>query len=434
MNMGLKTHYNYFAPRVGLAYRLTEKTVIRAGFGTSYTPFPDNTYAYNYPVRSNNYYTNVGDGFATTLLANGQPATFQNGFPLPVPVTVPSNGIIPATGTLLSQSMFDINPNFKNPSVETWNFAVQRALPGHFTLDLAYLGLHGVDTAAQYNMNTSTTTLGGGTAGQPLAALYGKTSAVTLFWAGFSSSYNALQAKIDRHFGGFNLTTAFTWGKGMDYQQGDDGTLFWFIGAQRNYARTDFDRTLNFTQSYVYALPFGKGKKMLTGGPAAWVLGNWQLSGVLTLLTGQPFSITASGSSLNTPGEIQTANQVAPVQLEHGINAGNPWFNAASFSQPTGIAFGTTGRNIMSGPGLFALNLSLFKNFKICECANLELRAETFNFTNTAQFNNPATSGTNQASITSSTFGYVTSTLGSGTGVNGTGGGRAVQLGVKVTF
>jgi hypothetical protein len=434
MNMGLKTHYNYFAPRVGLAYRLTEKTVIRAGFGTSYTPFPDNTYAYNYPVRSNNYYTNVGDGFATTLLANGQPATFQNGFPLPVPVTVPSSGIIPATGTLLSQSMFDINPNFKNPSVETWNFAVQRALPGHFTLDLAYLGLHGVDTAAQYNMNTSTTTLGGGTAGQPLAALYGKTSAVTLFWAGFSSSYNALQAKIDRHFGGFNLTTAFTWGKGMDYQQGDDGTLFWFIGAQRNYARTDFDRTLNFTQSYVYALPFGKGKKMLTGGPAAWVLGNWQLSGVLTLLTGQPFSITASGSSLNTPGETQTANQVAPVQLEHGINTGNPWFNAASFSQPTGIAFGTTGRNIMSGPGLFALNLSLFKNFKICERANLELRAETFNLTNTAQFNNPTTSGTNQASITSSTFGYVTSTLGSGTGVNGTGGGRAVQLGVKVTF
>ena len=86
-DMGLKTHYNYFAPRVGLAYRLTEKTVIRAGFGTSYTPFPDNTYAYNYPVRSNNYYTNVGDGFATTLLANGQPATFQKGFPLPVPVT-----------------------------------------------------------------------------------------------------------------------------------------------------------------------------------------------------------------------------------------------------------------------------------------------------------------------------------------------------------
>ena len=79
-NLGMKTRYNYFAPRVGLAYRLTDKTVIRAGFGTSYTPFPDNTYAYNYPVRSNNFYTNVGNGYASALLPNGQAASFQQGF------------------------------------------------------------------------------------------------------------------------------------------------------------------------------------------------------------------------------------------------------------------------------------------------------------------------------------------------------------------
>jgi hypothetical protein len=427
-NLGMKTHYNYLAPRLGLAYRLTDKTVIRGGFGISYTPFPDNTYAYNYPVRSNNFYGNVGDGYATTLLPGGQPATFQNGFPLPVPVSIPSSGIIPASGSLLSQSMFDINQNFKNPYVETWNIAVQRALPGHFTLDVAFLGVHGVDTAAQYNMNAPATTLGGGTASQPLNILYGKTAGVTLFWAGFSSSYNSLQAKLNRHFGDLNITTGFTWGKAMNYQSGDDGTLYWQIGAQRNYARADFDRTLNFTQSYVYALPFGMGKKMLTSGPAAWVLGNWQLSGVLTMLTGTPFSITASGSSLNTPGETQTANQVAPVQVLHGINTGNPWFATSSFSQPTGVNFGTTGRNIMSGPGLFALNLSLFKSFKIRERGNIEFRAETFNFTNTPQFSNPS------GSLTSSTFGIVNGTLGSGTGVNGTGGGRAMQLGLRVQF
>ena len=145
-------------------------------------------------------------------------------------------------------------------------------------------------------------------------------------------------------------------------------------------------------------------------------------------MTGTPFTITASGSSLNTPGETQTATQVASVQIEHGINTGNLWFNTSSFLQPTGVAFGTTGRNIMSGPGLFALNLSLFKNFRIRERANIELRAETFNLTNTPQFANPS------ASMTSSTFGYVTSTLGSGTGVNGTGGGRVLQLGAKVSL
>jgi hypothetical protein len=427
-NLGMKKRYNYFAPRLGLAYRLTEKTVIRAGFGTSYTPFEDNTYAYNYPVRANNFYTNVGDGYATTLLSSGQAATFQQGFPLPVPVTIPSTGIIPATGSLLSNSEFTINLNYKNPYVESWNLAVQRSLPGHWTLDVAYVGLHGVDTGAQWNLNAPTSVLGGGTASEPLDILYGKTAGDTLFWDGFSSSYNALQAKLDRRFGDLNILTAFTWGKGMNYQSDDDGALYWQIGAQRDYARTDFDRTLTYVQSYVYQIPVGVGKKWMSHGPAAVILGNWQLAGVLSLMTGTPFSITASGSSLNTPGETQTANQVAPVQILHGINTGNQWFSTSSFSQPTGVVFGTSGRNILSGPGLFALNVSLFKNFKISERANVELRCESFNLTNTPQFANP------QNSMTSSTFGYVTSTLGTGTGVNGTGGGRALQLGAKVSF
>jgi len=427
-NLGMKNRYHYFAPRIGLAYRLTEKTVVRAGFGMSYTPFEDNTYAYNYPVRANNFYTNVGDGYATTLLSGGQAASFQQGFPLPVPVTIPSTGIIPATGSLLSNSEFTINLNFKNPYVESWNLAVQRSLPAHWTLDVAYVGLHGVDTGAQWNLNAPSSVLGGGSASQPLNILYGKTAGDTLFWDGFSSTYNALQAKLERRFSDLTILTSFTWGKGMNYQTGDDGGLYWQIGAQRNYARTDWDRTLTYVQSYVYQLPAGVGKKWLTHGPAAWVLGNWQVAGVLSLMTGTPFSITASGSSLNTPGEQQTATQVAPVQLEHGINTGNLWFNTSSFIQPTGVTFGTTGRNIISGPGLFALNFSLFKSFKIRERASVELRCETFNVTNTPQFANPS------ASTTSSTFGYVTSTLGSGTGVNGTGGGRAVQLGAKVSF
>jgi hypothetical protein len=224
------------------------------------------------------------------------------------------------------------------------------------------------------------------------------------------------------------VTTAFTWGRGMAYQQSDDGALNWYIGVRRNYSRTDWDRTLSYVQSYVYQIPVGIGKKLLTHGPAAYVLGNWQLSGTLTLLTGTPFYISASGSSLNTQGETQTADQVAPVQLLHGINTGNPWFSQASFSQPTGVRFGTTGRNIMSGPGLFALNLSLSKSFQVGDRLKAEFRAETFNFTNTPQFSNP------QGNLTNATYGYVTGTVGSGTGVNGTGGGRALQLGIKLGF
>ncbi len=430
MNLGMKTRYGNFAPRVGAAYRLTDKTVIRAGFGTSYTPFPDNTYAYNYPVRSNNVYNNIGDGYAVALLPNGQPASFQNGFPAPVPVAIPSNGILPATGSLLSQSFDVINLNFKNPYTETWNFAVQRALPGHWSLDVAYVGVHGVDTVSTWNLNAPTdpAQMGKGTASEPLFILYGKSSGATLRWVGYSSTYNAMQVKLDHRFSNLTVTTAFAWQKAMDYQGGDDGGLMWQIGAVRNYARADFDRTLSFTQSYVYQLPWGKGQKWLRSGPASYVLGNWQLSGVLSLLTGTPLTFGASGSSLNTPGESQTADQVAPIQILHGINTGNPWFSQASLAQPTGVRFGTTGRNIISGPGLFGLNLGLSKSFHFTERIGMEVRAETFNFTNTPQFSNPSTS------LTSSTYGYVTGTVGSGTGVNGTGGGRAVQLGAKLTF
>ncbi|MBV8817990.1 MAG: TonB-dependent receptor [Acidobacteriaceae bacterium] len=433
-NLGMKTRYDYFAPRFGVAYRFNEKTVLRTGFGMSYTPFPDNTYAYNYPVRANTSYNTVGNGYGPAVLADGvTPATFQQGFPIQIPIPIPSNGIIPAnTPQLLAQSYNVINTSFKNPYVESWNISVQRELPFNFVLDTAYVGSHGVDTVSTYNLNANTT-IGSGAAGQPLNQAFKKTAGVTLYFAGYSSSYNSLQAKLNRRGRNFFMTTAFTYGKGMDYQQGDDGGLTFYIDQRRNYSRTDFDRTYTFVQSYVYQLPWGKGQRFLNNGLPASILGNWQLSGVLSIYSGFPVTITANGGSLNTPGSTQTADQVSDVQILHGIGVGNPWFSTSSFAQPTGVRFGTSGRNIFSGPNLYALNLSLFKNFQITERFKAEFRLETFNITNTPEF---TLSGANspQISLTSSTFGYITQTLGTGTGVNGTGGGRALQLGLKINF
>jgi hypothetical protein len=175
-------------------------------------------------------------------------------------------------------------------------------------------------------------------------------------------------------------------------------------------------------------MPFGPGKRWLNSGAASNILGGWQISGVLMIESGTPMTITANGGSLAAPGNTQTADQVAPVQILHGINVGNPWFSPSSFAQPVGAVFGNSGRNVLSGPGFFNLNLSLFKDIRIRESYNLQLRAETFNFTNTPMFANPSTS------ITSQTFGVVTSTVASGTGVNGIGGGRVLQLGARITF
>jgi hypothetical protein len=206
----------------------------------------------------------------------------------------------------------------------------------------------------------------------------------------------------------------------MGYQNGDDGGVDFYINFRRNWARNDFDRTHTFVQSYVYDLPFGVGKQWLNSGIAARVLGGWRANGILTLMTGTPLTITASGTSLNTPGNTQTADQIAPVQILHGIGPGNPWFSTSSFVQPTAPGvFGNTGRNIFSGPGFFNLDASLFKVINFTERYNLEIRGEAFGITNTPQFSNPGTSITS-----SSNFGIIT----------GAGGGRTLQLGMKFNF
>ena len=422
-NLGLETRYKYFAPRFGAAYRASESTVIRAGFGISYTPFPDNNYAYNYPVRSNNVYNPAVATYGPAVFSDGATiATFQNGFPPSVNPAIPSNGIIQNAPT--NQSYNVIGLNFKNPSVESWNFAVQQALPFKLTLDLAYVGNHGVDSPVAYNLNAATVA-GIGNLGLPEYGFGGRTASTTLYFAPFSSMYHALQAKIDRRFAkGLTLTTSFTWGKGTGFQGGDDGGLSFYVNQQRNYARNDYDRKYTFVQSYVYELPFGPGKTWLRSGLAGNILGNWQVNGVLTAMTGTPFSITASGNTLNAPGNTQTANQVGPFNVLNGVGPNSPWFDATSFATPTGTGvFGNTGRNAFTGPGFFNLDASLFKNITFRERYKLELRGEAFSITNTPHFSNPGNSLTS-----TSNFGYVTGTLAND------GGGRVLQLGAKFQF
>jgi hypothetical protein len=453
-NLGMQTQYHYFAPRTGFAYRLTEKTVVRGGFGISYTPFEDNTYAYNYPVKANNSY-GACQACSTSTPAVLNPAdptsvaTFQAGFPAPVPVTIPSNGIISAsTKQLLNQTYFLIPKNYKNPYVESWNLTVQQSLPAQFTLQLGYVANHGVDIGAAQNINLPPA-LGLGTAGEPEAIAFGRTAATNQYFLGFSSNYQSLQAQLNRRFtNGLLSTTAFTWGKGLNYQNSDDGGLQFWIDQRHNYGRTDFDRTFNFEQSFVYELPIGRGKRWLQSGFLSNAIGGWKLGGIVSVLSGLPFTVTANSSSINTPGQTLTANLTGTYKVLHGIGPNQPWFDPTAFTAPAGcpaapapcpIAYGTvlgnTGRNQFTGPGYIQDNVSLYKTFQIRENLGLEARADVFQLSNTPQFNNPCTStGPCNEQVGNSNFGKVTSTLGSGSGVNGVGGGRTLQLSATVRF
>jgi hypothetical protein len=446
-NLGMNTKYDYFAPRVGFAYRISEQTVIRGGFGISYTPYEDNTYAYNYPVRANNGYTAANSYMPATLgtstVACSSVQTYFSyscGFPAPVAVTIPSNGIINATGALLAQSEFYIPLNYHNPYVDSWNIAVQQALPWQWNAQLSYVGNHGTHQGVGQNINLAPA-LNEGSAGYPLNVAFGKTASVTEDFLGYSSNYSSLQAQLNRHFtGDLGVTTSFTWGHGLDYATGgdDDGGVYFWLNQRHGYATTDFDHRFNFEESITWVLPFGPHQRWLNSGPVASILGGWQLSGVLSAYSGTPFTVTANGiNSINTSGETQVANVTGGMHKLHGIGAGNNWFDPTEFSQPTGcpgavgtacpLVYGTSvgnvARNAYRGPSYIQNNASLFKSFALHENWTFDFRCDAFQLSNSPQFGNPSNS------LNSGTFGQVTGTVGSGAGiVNSIGGGRSLQL------
>jgi hypothetical protein len=447
-NLGMTTQYKYFSPRTGFAYRPTSNTVIRGGFGISYTPFPDNTYAYNYPIRANNSYGLVGSSPYTAAVGadNVTTATFQAGFPAPAAIPIPANGIIPTnTSFLVAQNYVIIPQNYKNPYVESWNVAVQQALPGEMSLQIAYVANHGVDISGAQNINLPTT-FGGGSASAPEyncvgcpSNLHRTTSqASNAYFLGFSSNYQSLQTQLTKKMsGGLAFVSALTWGKGMGYISGDDGGLTFYAGSwRRNYAPTDFDRTINFEQSFTYILPFGRGHKYLSTGVAAQALGGWKLSGIFSAVTGTPFTVSTNGSNLNTPGTTQTGSLTGAYNVTHATGSAAHWFNPAAFSTPLGCTVspcdaGNTGRNQFRGPGFISDNFSLFKSFNLWRETALETRIEAFQLSNTPQFANP----TSNNCCTAASFGQVTGTLGSGQGsVNGVGGGRSLQASARITF
>ncbi len=215
-------------------------------------------------------------------------------------------------------------------------------------------------------------------------------------YAGISNNYNSLQMKIDRRFsGGFLLTTAYTFSKAMGYSA-ETGGLWNYIQQDRNYSRLDFDRTHNFVQSYVYELPFGKDKRFLQSGIGRWVLGDWQVNGVFTLMTGRPVTFGTTVSA-NTPGSSITPDQLGEITITHvvaGPSGTGTWFDTSVFKQPLDADgrephFGNIGRNSFTSPGLGNLDLSLFRKFQITERLKGEFRAESTNVTNTPAFGTP---------------------------------------------
>jgi hypothetical protein len=232
---------------------------------------------------------------------------------------------------------------------------------------------------------------------------------------------------------GLFVKGAYTWSKAINMvdDTGTDGLPLFNAPSQisRNRALAGYDIPHNFQLGFAAELPFGKGKKLAQDGVAAALLGNRQVNGILSLVSGRPFNVTASGTSLNAPGNTQTADQVkSNVEKLGGIGtavSGVPderYFDPTAFANVTAVRFGTTGRNILRGPGLENFDLSLFRVFPITERFRIEFRAESFNFTNTPHFSNPG-----NTNVTASNFMVITST-------NTNFPERQFRFGLRLTF
>jgi hypothetical protein len=413
--VNVKNTFTNFAPRTGISWRVMRDTVLRAGYGASTIPFPDNRYAFNYPVKQN-YSGSAANGFQAA-------GSMAAGFPAPALITIPQTGIIPATGSLLN-STYDVIPSgLREGTLHSWNVAVQRELPFQLTADVAYVGNRGVNLVMDVDANASMV-YGSGNNGRPQFATFNRTGTSRLRSNENRSEYNALQIKVDRRFQhGLLLMNSYTLSRSRDLVN-ENTSISTPIDFNLSWARSNFDRTHNYVLSTIYELPWGPGKRWMGESLLGKIVGGWQLSGLFIAQSGQPLNITANGTLLNTPGNTAYADRNGPDRVLGGLGPGKLYFDPAVYSQPVAGTQGNMTRNSgPEGPGFWELNGSLFKRFSIGSGSRFaEIRVDSFNVTNSPRWGNPNTGFSTAAG---NNFGQITGT---------TGGQRSFRFGGRFVF
>jgi hypothetical protein len=389
---GYEIGWTNFSPRVGFAYRARPTFVIRAGYGLNYDPYP---LAF---VRDLN--GNYPSGLNLNVPA---PNSFQfarrlsEGIP---PIQIPdiSGGVIPIANNISARAL-EQEP--RRGYIQSWNFTLQKELPGNFTGQVGYVASRQIRINQILNLNAGQIP-GANTAGQPYFVKFGRTANTELLTNPGTNKYDSLQSMLQRRFSnGFQINVVYTWSKAIgiccDALADNPPQIQAMPFYALNRSLLSYDRTHNFNTSFVFETPFGPGKAFLgDGGVGGAVLGGWQFSGLLSIYSGSPFSVTASGTSLALPSSNQRADQVKPeVEIFGHMGPGQMYFDPLAFAPVTTARFGTAGFNSLRGPGVRNFDMGVFRQFRFSERWNMQFRAEIFNLTNTPHFSNPASNVSN---------------------------------------
>lgn len=380
---GVNVSKTDFGPRVGIAFRAADTFVIRAGYGLTNDPWNiARPMRVNYPVLVSlsesgpNSWTPVG------TLGEGVPA-----------VVVPdvSSGVVPMPRNVEANTL---ETDFRRGRIQSWNLTLEKKLFGDWTAQAGYVATRSNNIMGFMEQNYGLP--GGGQASQILNQRFGRTASTRMVGTVGNSHYDALQARLDRRFSaGLAMQVAYTWSKCTGIagvgNSGDEPEIKIPQYFHLNRSLCGQDKTHDFSLSSTTELPFGRGKRWATDGVPAAILGGWQIVSLFTAFSGNPFNVTASGTSLNAPRNTQRADLVkSEVKKLGGVGAGQAFYDWTAFAPVSEPRFGTAGFNILRGPGLVNLDLGVFRRFNISERARIEFRGEAFNVSNTPHFANPS--------------------------------------------
>jgi hypothetical protein len=425
---------NNWAPRVGLAYRVTPKTVIRSGYGISYIHFNrlggENLLAYNPPSVISTGITNP-DPLNATMCATDVALTncfrtTQAGYTTTM--------VDPSRVVLQNVSLRYTPPDTRTGYVQSWHFTIQRELAKDWVLDLAYVGnrsvkliiLGDVNQARPQNPNENIAI----NARRPYQA-FGE---MEISWSGGFSDYNALQTKLERKFsGGLYFLNSFTWSKVIDNAAGHlevfngDNSRVNYLNLKGEKGVGSYNQPLNNTTSLVWDLPFGKGRKFGAGIHPAIdaVLGGWRGTLINTMGSGLPVNLTYGPASRYSVSGYPSyrPNILGDVMAPEASRNIDTYFNKANVLIPVDPAnpnpFGNSGRNNVRSYALYQTDMGLHKEFRLwAESKKLEFRSEFFNLFNKTNFQAP------NSTASSSAFGTIRSTFPA----------RIIQLALRFAF
>lgn len=422
---------NNFGPRIGLAYRASSSTVIRAGYGVNYNG------AYARAVPFTQFWT-----FSRTLDINSPDGGFTPAFMLSegLPTVQPFTDAdrVPTFGATISGRR-TVSPDYiqqhqQNGYAQQWNLTIQKQLPDNILLEAQYQANVGHKLGGQnYNQNMIPLVGGRGPETQSQnARLFPQYNAVWVEspdWG--NSTYHSLNLKAEKRFSsGLSYLINYTWSKFIDDVESANE-----LGGEQNNGYTHFqlrhlDKALSgndirhrVVASGVYELPVGRGRALSIENPVLnGIVGGWGLGVIAEFRTGSPYGIIEQRNESNTFSHGQRPN----VAGDHVLSGNRSkeaklleWFDTSQFTRPGVGVFGNAPRNVCCGPGFAVVDVSIQKRFAITEGTRLEFRADFFNIANHANFRIPERRRGNSG------FGRIRGTIGTG---------RQTQLGLRLEF